>query len=200
MGNNFDFIKHDLKRLHRVNKNQKIIIGIILVSAFTLGILFPSVLRNTFTRQTGQQQAAPLPKTSTLSLTGAKNRLIVGENFTVLINLDSKNQGVEAADFVMNYDPAYLKVDKVATDTFFKSYPINTYDGNSVRISGVAFFDGKKLSIPKGKGTVGIITFTTVAATPKTTVTFDRTKTIIAANGQNILNPSGVTDLTVAIQ
>ena len=141
-----------------------------------------------------------LPSNAALSLESDKNSVNPGQEFTVTMTLDSGKTEVAAADFVLQYDPKYLKVVSVSTGKFFTNYPINTQAGNYVKISGVASFDGETLVLPRGKDTVGKIVFRALQNAGKTTVKFDSSKTIVATNGQNILNKKKLASLTLNVQ
>ena len=104
-------------------------------------------------------RAAVLPKTAVLTLESEQKSVAPGETVSARLLLDTGQQGVEAADFVLNFDARYLNIKSVVPGNFFKSYPANKSEGNSVRISAVAYFDGSSVIIPKGRGKEASLTF-----------------------------------------
>lgn len=145
-------------------------------------------------------QTAVLPKTASLTLESEQKSVAPGETVSARLILDTGDQGVEAADFVLNFDARFLNIKSVVPGNFFKSYPANKSEGNTLRISAVAYFDGSSVIIPKGRGEVASLTFEAVSSAAKTSIKVDRAKTIIAASGQNILATDKISDLTVSIR
>lgn len=204
-------LKKYLRELKKVGGREKAIIVSILLASFAIGIvgsyayknLSKPTTYNTSTSLSASPQLttspAPLPKTALLSLMSDANQLSVGNKFDITLKLNSGNLGVEAADFVVNFDSNYLIVASVSTGTFFKNYPINTTGDNFVKLSGVADFTEKSVIVPKGEGNVATITFETLQATESTKIAFDKVKTIIAASGQNILDNGKLEDLKISI-
>lgn len=192
--------RHELKK---VGGREKAIIVSILLASFAIGIVGSYAYKNLAKATTYNPQLTisptPLPKTALLTLMTDDKKLSVGKEFDVTLKLNSGNLGVEAADFVVNFDPDYLKVASVSTGTFFKNYPINTTGDNFVKISGVADFTEKAVVVPKGEGNVATVTFETLSATESTRIGFDKVKTIIAASGQNILDNGKMEDLIIGI-
>ncbi len=196
--------KKYIKDFKNVGKREKIIIFSILLASFAIGVTGSYMYRNLGVRKASSTpevefSVTPLPKTSLITLESEKGDLATGNKFDVNLNLNSGNLGVEAADFVVNFDPDYLKAISVSTGTFFKNYPINTTGDNFVKISGVADFTEKAVVVPKGEGTVATITFETLQATESTKIEIDKIKTIIASGGQNILDTSKLEDLMISV-
>lgn len=109
-----------------------------------------------------------------------------GDDVFAQIILDSPNQPVQAADFVLIFDPKVLSVTEIRTGTYFGKYPIKKIASGSIKLSGVALLK-KTIPPPSGKGDVATIIFKTIAPTLRTTVAFDTMQTIVASNGKNIL-------------
>lgn len=188
----------------KIGKKEKGIIIALLFTSFVVGIV-GSVNYRKFTSRSSLPLPAkitpsPIPLPASLSLTSDKKEIKKGENITVTIKIDSPNQGVEAADFVVTFDPTYLKVATVSAGNYFKTYPVKTSEKNFVKFSGVASLSDNKLLIPKGDGTIGTILFQTQTATSSTGIKFDKVKTIVASGGKNILDTSKISNVKVTIQ
>lgn len=140
-----------------------------------------------------------LPANVLLTFVSDKLKLAPGQDLTITITLDSQGQEVAAADLVVQYDPKYLKVENVSTGSFFENYPINTTSADYVKISGVASFNGETLILPKGKDTVGQITFKALNKKGKAVINFNKSKTIVASQGQNILDQGKLTNIFIEI-
>ncbi|KKS97571.1 MAG: hypothetical protein UV73_C0007G0014 [Candidatus Gottesmanbacteria bacterium GW2011_GWA2_43_14] len=166
----------------------------ILTLFFIIGLLAAYII---------QQKRAPkegeIKQEAKLDLLAENSRIPAGEDFKVTLILDSGKTEVAAADFVVAFDPKYLKVTSVSTGNFFANYPINVSGSGYVKVSGVATFDGKEIILPKGKETVAEIVFQATENKGKTEINFDRTKTIVATNGINILDPKRIDQLDVNI-
>ena len=121
----------------------------------------------------------------------------MGATFSAILNINSPNQGVEAADFVVSFDPDYLKVATISAGNYFGIYPVKQIEKDRVKISGIANLVNDKFIIPIGRGTIGSIVFETLDATTSTQISFDREKTIVASGGKNILDQ--ITNLEVRI-
>ena len=178
------------------NKNPQLGIVVLVVLLVLAGFGIVSLYQN----QNKETKAKILPKTATLTLASEAKTVTPGESFTVNLIMDSGNQGVEAADFTLTFDPKYLQVTNVSAGGYFKSYPVNKIEENSVKISGVAYFDGSSVIIPKGRGEVAAVTFSAVQPVQKTSVKIDRAKTTVAASGQNILSANKITDLSIRVK
>lgn len=188
------------KSLHKPNY---IVIVAVLAACFVVGFLISKLylgIKNFVTPANTQNQTKNIPLSAILLLTANKKTYTTNEKIKVTLGLDSGGQGVEAADFIITFDPALLKAEEVTTENYFRTYPIKTVANNFVKISGIAFFDGKSLVIPKGKGVVAEITFTPLTKTKSAKITVDRSKTIIASGGKNILNPAKIKDVTFSIK
>jgi len=199
--------KASMPSFAKLGKKERLSIVAILVVAFILGLLGSVVFKNLRSsssllpaRQKLSGQVSPPPATpATLSLKTKDNKVENGQSFRVEIYLDSPDQGVEAADFVVTFDPMYLSVEDAVEGNYFKNYPINNTHDNFVKLSGVATLENNTVIVPKGDGIVGTITFTALKNTTNTSVKFDRVKTIVASAGTNILDQQKIVDLNISI-
>lgn len=191
----------DFKKLPK--KNQHLIL-IVLIICFVIGIASPNIITSVAkigVKKTVQNPSpTPIPIPATLSLDTDKKDLKQGDAFEVTISINSPNQGVEAADFVVKFDPDYLSVATISAGNYFGAYPITQSEKGSVRLSGVATLNNTTLNIPKGRGAVGTIFFTADKTAVSTNIYFDREKTIVANNGKNILDLNKITDLKISIR
>lgn len=146
--------------------------------------------------------AASIPTTSFVSLALSADRQIVetGATFSAQIQIDTGNMQVEAADFVVTFDPSFLQARKIQEGKFFGAMPITQIEKDYVKISGMASLAGDTIVVPKGKGTVATIIFETTQASESTAVKIDREKTIIASKGVNVLDTKKITDFAVGIK
>lgn len=184
----------------KIASGKKIIIAIVLVGSFLFGISAPIFMANVGQPAKVVPSPTPVPIPASVDLSTKLNTVTSGNTFTATINVNSPNQGVEAADFVVNFDPNYLKVATISSGNYFGIYPVKTTEDSVVRISGMANLVKNKFIIPIGRGTVAAIQFETLSATNSTKITFDREKTIVASKGQNILDSNKITDLEVSIK
>lgn len=191
----------DFKKLPK--KNQHLIL-IVLVICFVIGIASPNIIKTLSNAGNNKATSKPsptlIPIPAELSLNSANKEVKKGEVFEVEISINSPNQGVEAADFVVKFDPDYLSVATISAGNYFGAYPITQNEKGSVRLSGVATLNNTTLNIPKGRGTVGTIFFTAEKTALSTNIFFDKEKTIIANNGKNILDLNKITDLEISIK
>lgn len=179
----------------KVGRREKSIIGVILFAAFFLGAVIVYQYTSRTTLQLTGEYVPPAP--ATLTLTANPQNAAAGDVISVALSIDTKDTGVEAADFVLKFDPKVLSVNSIETGNFFKNYPRNEKGDGTVSVSGVADFDGSAFIIPKGAGKIATITFWTLS-TGTTTISLDPEKTIVAAAGKNIAET--LPDVTVTIQ
>lgn len=197
-------VNHFLRDFKKIGKKQKVIIISILIGCFLAGIYLPSFINN-FPKPKIKITApnatpAPVPIPASLSVTSENSQISLGATFSATIKIDSPNQGVEAADFVLNFDPLYLKVATISSGTYFGLYPLKEIQEDKVKISGLANLVNDKFIIPLGSGIVGSIVFEPLAATDSTKISFDREKTIVASGGKNILDMQKISDLKITIK
>ncbi len=177
----------DFRKLPKKNQN---LILVVLIICFAIGIASPNIIKTISkvgnNKTTSKLSPTPIPIPAELNLNTAKREIKKGDAFEVEISINSPSQGVEAADFVVKFDPGFLSVATVSAGNFFGAYPINQFESGSVKLSGVATLNNSTLNIPKGKGTVGTIFFTAEKSAVSTNIYFDKEKTIVANNGKNI--------------
>lgn len=191
-----------LRDFKNIGQKQKIVIISILVGSFLVGIFLPAIINNISNPKIKipTPSPVPIPIPATLSLTTDISNIKLGATFSATLNINSPNQGVEAADFVINFDPDFIKVATISSGNYFGIYPMKSAEKDKVKISGIANLVNDKFIIPMGSGTIGSIVFESLAATPSTQLSIDREKTIVASKGENILDPGKITDLNVSIK
>jgi len=185
------------KDLRKIGRKRKIIIGAVLAGCLVIGLLMPFIYRAFLSVKSGAKTNLKPVK---LSLTPTKQTVKSGETFMTNIFLSSPDSGVEAADFVVKFDPNFLKATNIATGNFFREYPIKEISTDSIKVSGIATLVEDTFLIPKGEGIVATITFQTLKPAVKTVVSFDREKTIIASDGKNVLEKKNIGDLEITIK
>ena len=181
-----------------IGQKQKLGIIAILTGAFVIGIAASYLYQSNKKSTTTTEVLAP-SATAVVQLNVDKTQVSLSSPFTVNLTLDSAQNGVDAADFVLTYDKNKLYADKVETGEFFRTYPVNSVRKGSIKVSGVAYFENNQLVIPKGKGDVARITFTPLKK-GATKIKIDPENTTIASAGKNILDVSQVKDLEIRIQ
>jgi hypothetical protein len=199
-------LRNYLKQFGKLGQKQKVAIVIILAVSFIIGLGGQVV----YQKLTYKPYPTPIPLPTEIPLSASLElttdlptdemggKAEVGATFSAILNIDSPNQGVEAADFVIRFDPSYLKVATVSAGNYFGLYPIKEISTDSAKISGIANLVNNRFLIPKGKGVADSIVFETLEATESTKISFDREKTIVASNGKNILGE--IKDLSVKIE
>ena len=144
------------------------------------------------------QAVAPITSSVSLALVADKNIIEKGTTFSAEIQIDSGNTQIEAADFVVSFDPSFLQAKEIREGKFFGTLPVATIEKDYVKISGMATLSGDTIVIPKGKGTVATIIFNALEASESTAIKIDKTETIVASSGKNILGKT--TDLMLTIR
>ena len=179
---------------------QKILLSVILFLMFVLGILVGGSLFGgsgiklpSFPNQT-RQTAIPNPRAAaSLGLEATTTTLQVGKSTQVKVVLTKAS--ADALDVVLTYDPTLLSVSNVVKGTNYPSYPLVRSDRGKLTVSAAVTPD--KATPPPPPITVA--TFTATALKKGTaSLTFDKTDTIVAVGGDNIL--SSAPPLTIIIQ
>lgn len=196
-----EIVKKYWKEFKKLPTNAKIIILVILIGSFLIGIIGQIgyqklTIQRSIPLTTPTPTLIPIP--AEVSLTTNNKEIEAGATFSASINLKSPDIGVEAADFVLSFDPDYLKVATISSGNFFSLYPVKKISNDSLQISGMVNLVDDRIIIPKGEGLVGTIIFETLSATQSSKISFDREKTIVANGGKNILER--ITDLEIAIK
>lgn len=202
-------VRYYLKESQKIGIKEKIIVLAILACSFLFGLYIPIILYRIDSRNkpysyltspspTSNPTSIPLP--ATLALTTDISDIKTNSTFSATISINSPNQGIEAADFLLHFDPNYLKVATLSTGKFFSLYPIKQTGEDFVKISGIAGLVNNRFLIPKGEGVVATIIFKTLEATNSTKIIFDRKMTIVASEGVNILDVNNIVDLSLVIR
>lgn len=185
-------LKKSISEYKKLSLKQKLYLGVIFTAVFLVGLsasyLYQKSSANTIPKNMTKTVTTPIPSLpAQLALLLDSKEVTRGSTFSAQIIINSPTTGVDAADFVLNYDPEILKATSITSGNFFKKYPQKKFDTGSVKVSGVALLDINVLTIPKGQGTVATITFQALQATDNTIISFDKEKTIVASDGKNIL-------------
>lgn len=188
-----------LQQFLKLGKKEKIIIIAILVGCFFFGLAIPTAVQKIAYKPSPTPLPTPteIPLPASLKLITDKKEIELGATFSAVLELDSPNQGVEAADFVIDFDPNYLKIATISSGNYFGVFPVKEIGTNSAQLSGMANLVNNQIVIPKGKGIVGSFIFEALEATESTKIKFDREKTIVASGGKNIVEQ--INDLTLQI-
>jgi len=192
----------DARILKRLTPRSKFIIILLLILAFIVGLSIPLIINQT----TPQPAPSPSPASPATTLkpvsihltTDSPQNIKTGANFDVSIKISSPNQGVDAADFIVYFDPSVLKPVKIMNGDFFQSIPVKKISANNIKISAIALLTDNKIIFPQGEGSVATITFDALKGTKDTLVYFDPDKTIVAHDGKNVL--MNIKDLHLSIK
>lgn len=184
----------------KLGKKEKSFIIAILIASFTIGLGISTSYQKFITKPaiTPTPVPSPILIPASLTLISDKKEVKVGATFSATLSINSSNQGVEAADFFIRFDPDYLKATNLTPGTFFKVYPQKVIEKDYLKISGVASLTDQTILISRGKGTIASITFETLAATESSPIVIDKAKTIVASGGKNILGKTN--DLKISIK
>jgi type II secretory pathway component PulC len=177
-----------IKDIRKIGLKQKLIIILILSICFLIGFIIPLIIQNKNNFNRNENQIKKPQAAADLEISSNKKVLKVYETFTATILINSPTKGIEAADFFIKFDPNYLNLISQTPGSFFSVYPIQQIENNYFKLSGIAKKLDKGFIIPKGKGTVATLLFKAIKPVNSTTIEIDRDKTIIAAEGENILD------------
>lgn len=181
-------IKKFFRDFKKIGVKQKLAIVGLLFFCFLLGFGLAVLFLGRIYQSQSKAQ---------LSLITPKLKLQKEEKIQVVLFLSSPKTGIEAADFVVDFDSNYLKINEVSLGNFFNKYPVKRIKHNSVKISGVASFSNNKITIPKGEGNIATFTFTAINSTKNTQIIINRKETIVANGGKNILGKTNNLDISV---
>lgn len=177
-----------IRDLKKIGLREKVIILSLLSITFLIGLGIPLLIGNlSQSSQTVRTTTTPSPQPAALLLSSVSN-VETGKTFDVIIKLNSSDVGIEAGDFILYFDPQYLKPQEIKTGNYFQKYPVKKIDKNFIKISASASFINNKIILPKGEGIVATVIFKAVEKSSNTLIYFDPDHTIVASNGQNILN------------
>jgi len=188
----------DLRRVQKLDPKRKLGIGLILLVTFFLGLVgaffywqirFPLKTEKFQVFQPSKKEPQKESKLASLSLNPSSKNVKVREDFIVNLEIHTGDNQVEAADVVLSFDPKILRVKKVEEGEFFTTHPQNKITDGKIFISGAFGPEGGQESkIPvKGVGRFAKITFTALAASSSTKVSFDAKKTVVASEGKDVL-------------
>lgn len=190
-----------IKDLGRIHTQEKLIIFGLLFFSFLIGFGGAILLGKSYINiniSTGSKLApTPVPLPVALSLNTSANSIVKGTNFDVDIIINSPDSGVDAADFILYFDPSIVKPLSIKPGNFFHQLPLQKIDKNFIKISAVASYLNNKIIIPKGSGVVATITFKALSSANSSLIYFDPDKTIIATNGQNIVGALSSLNITI---
>lgn len=184
--------------LKRIGEKEKIGILGLLILAFAVGFTVAFLyIKPQFTKTNTPAQSTVESGYASVTLSTPKMELTQNREFDVSIQISSPEKGVEAGDFILYYDPRYIRAMKVTRGNYFKNFISDVIEPSRIRLSAAAVLTGKNIIVPKGDGIVAAIRFATIAPTDTTLIYLDPDKTIVASNGKNILDYSNVLKLTI---
>ncbi len=140
----------------------------------------------------------------TLSFDPTQQGVVVGQQFTVKININTGGQQTSGADALITYDPNILSVVSASNGGFYTNFANNPLSSvnNKYLISG---FETDSTSLKSGTGTLATVTFSG-KANGTSVVSFDCTtgsksdSNIIAANTANdIINCSSLAQASFTV-
>lgn len=188
-----------IQTLKKVGRKEKIIILVLLLLAFIVGFIAAFVyLKPKIASQNqppGNTQITQ-PRAS-LALSTPTVNLTTGTEFDVAINVSSLDKGIDAADIFIYYDSRFLTYVSLAHGNYFQNYLSERIDNSSIKFSAAASLNKNSIKIPKGNGTIATIKFRPIGTTDTTLIYFDPDRTILASNGENILDYSNVLKITL---
>ncbi len=194
------FITIHISDFQRLGRKQQILSIIIMISLFFLGI-FGSQFFFPYTTPSKiaiSPSPTSIPLPANLSLVTYNKTVDLNATFSATLAIDSPNQGVEAADFFIDFDPNYLSIATISAGNYFRLYPVMKIGTHSAKISGTAYLVNNRFSIPIGKGRIADIVFTTLEATEGSIIKINKEKTFVGSSGNNILGKTG--DLSITIK
>lgn len=199
----YNFIQRYWNDLKKLGKREKFIITGLLFVAFLVGfggaIVIGKSSISVNISANNLPVSTPTPRPVALTLTTPNTEEIPTDSqFDVSIKLSTPDTGVEAANFIVYYDPKYVKPLSVTNGDFFANYPVKKIEKNFVKVSTTASFINNKITIPKGEGKVASITFDALAPVDNTLIYFDPDATIVASNGVNVI--SKMTSLNLSVK
>jgi hypothetical protein len=74
---------------------------------------------------------------ATLNINPATINTQNNQTFDVTIRVNAQGANINAVDAIINFDNTKLQVLQVTPGTIFGSYPLNTFQNNQIRISGI---------------------------------------------------------------
>lgn len=197
MKSEYHTITRLLKDIRNIGLKQKLIIILILSICFTAGLILPIIIQNQNKFNRNETKIINPRATADIEISSSKKNFRVNETFTATILINSPSRGIEAADFFIKFDSNYLNLISQTPGSFFSVYPIQQTEKNYFKLSGIAKKLDKGFIIPKGKGTIATLLFKAIKPVNKTLIEIDDSKTIIAAEGENILGKINNLKITI---
>lgn len=108
-------------------------------------------------------------RSATLALKPANTKTTQGKTFTVAITMQAGTQLVDGAEAHLNFDPSVLQVVRLNTG---KVLPVPIQSTFSNTEGTIDYSAGTFSNFPTGTFTVATVTFTAIAASPETPLTF----------------------------
>lgn len=187
-----------------IGKRNKKIIVLIMVACFLLGLGISTGFNLLTKSKIGNIPFFPLPAPSpippSLSLKTENIKQQVGQNFQVKILADSPSFVLTAADFVITFDPRFLKVVEVKEGNYFQNYPIKKIGENTVQLSGAANVAKNTIIAPRGIGEIGTIIFKPLKATESTYIAFSRSSTVVGSFDKKNVETTRMNDVNIIIK
>jgi len=185
--------------LEKTKGKERIIIVAIILFAFIIGITSTTIFfPATIIPQNPRFQPTITPIPVDLTLSSDKKEVLTGATFAATLSLNSYNQGIEAAGFTIKFDPDTLRVATVSTGNFFSELQNQAIGKDTIQLTGIAVITDKKIIVPKGEGVIADIIFEALTATPSTSIKIDKSGTIVASGGNDILGKTK--DLEISIK
>ena len=184
--------------LEKTKGKERIIIVAIILFAFIIGITSTTIFFPATIPQNPRFQPTITPIPVNLTLSSDKKEVLTGATFAASLNLNSYNQGIEAAGFTIKFDPDTLRVATVSAGNFFSEPQNQAIGKDTIQLTGIAVITDKKIIVPKGEGVIADIIFEALTATPSTSIKIDKSGTIVTSGGNDILGKTK--DLEISIK
>lgn len=184
--------------LKTLGEKEKIGILGLLILAFVIGFFVAFLYIKPQIQQKRESSQTNVPSgTASLTLSTPALELPQNREFDVTIRISSPEKGVEAGDFILYYDPRYVKAKSITRGNYFKNFISDVIEPSRIKLQAAAVLTAQNIIVPKGDGTVATIHFATLAPTDTTLIYFDPDRTVVASGGENILDYSNVLKLTI---
>lgn len=193
------YLNKHISDFRKLGKIQQITAIVIMISLFFFGVyssqlVFPASKPS---KTDIVLSPTPIPLPANLSLVTGNKTVDLNATFSATLMIDSPTQGIEAADFVVDFDPDYLKIATISAGNYFSLYPVMKIGTNSAKISGIANLVNGRFTIPIGKGKIADIVFTSLDATDGSTIKINKEKTFVGSAGFNILGKTNDLEMII---
>ncbi|MBI2612055.1 hypothetical protein HYW54_04930 [Candidatus Gottesmanbacteria bacterium] len=186
----------DIRLLRRLTTKSKIIILLLLAFTFLIGFALPFLLTRS-SNPSVPNTKTPNPKPVSVAAVPSQKIVAPKSSFTIAITISSPDTNIDAADFVVYFDPEILKPLKIENGDFFTTIPVRKIEDNFVKISATATFADNKIIFPQGQGTVATINFLALKKANDSLIYFDPDKTIVGSGGKNVLEKLSDAKITI---